>query len=60
MPPNGAISITFPEEIYPDFNLMQKGCTAAGGELNDEFNESFCTIVDPFRVDLILVNTTLS
>jgi len=60
VPPNGAISILFPEEIYPDFNLMQKGCSVSGGILDEEFNGSTCRIVDPFRADLILVNSTLS
>lgn len=60
VPDNGSISILFPSEIYPDFNIMQKGCSLSGGILDEEFNKSSCSIVDPFRVDVILVNTTLS
>ena len=59
VPDNGAISILFPSDLFPELTTPDISCYGSGGDLSEEFNKSHCQIIDKHRIDLILVSTLL-
>ncbi|KAL4505213.1 hypothetical protein ABPG72_016280 [Tetrahymena utriculariae] len=61
IPPNGSVSIDFPQALYnnPQQMAIPLDCSLQGDVFTQQ-NQSYCKFVSPTRLAVILVNTNLS